>query len=267
MNDFLSKIIKNFKSTYTLIENETLSLIEKISDINTDVFLVDPLKSFYTDDNISILKVIILSIVFGIILYKVGKNSFALYNEGEITSLYYLIIKTIVVVIISLNSNYILKEIIHINYMFTEVIDSFFSQIADKEIQYTSLIKQISNIEEFLNDQYKINIKDSSKFISCFLMISILLVFSIRYVFVILFIILFPFLITLILFDKGEYYFSKLFEFFMFNLLIQSINKVIIFVPIISKKEELYEIILIGSLIVLYKLNKMIINIGDIWKK
>ena len=98
-------------------------------------------------------------------------------------------------------------------------------------------------------------------------MISILLVFSIRYVFVILFIILFPFLITLILFDKGEYYFSKLFEFFMFNLLIQSINKVIIFVPIISKKEELYEIILIGSLIVLYKLNKMIINIGDIWKK
>ena len=46
---------------------------------------------------------------------------------------------------------------------------------------------------------------------------------------------------------------------FTLNLSIQTINKVLIFIPIISKNEnDIYFAILIGSILIMYKINKYI---------
>lgn len=267
MNELISNVIKNFKNSYTLIESESLKLIDKIADIDTDILSYEPLKSFYNKDNLSVLNLIIFSMVFGIILYKFGKMILYLYNNCDWNYMSQIVIKAILILLISTNSNYIIKEIINLNFLFTETIESLFKDVSGEEICYDTLPKQVSTLEEFLNDRYKINIKDSSKIISCFLIISLLVIFSIRYVLIILSIILFPFLAVLLILDNGKYLFSRFFKFFIFNLLIQNINKAILFIPIASKKEEVYELILIGALLVLYNVNKSVINVGDIWKR
>lgn len=267
MNDIFSELIKNFESTYTLIEANTLEMIDKIADVNSNIFMQEPLKSFYDKENISVLKLILLSIMFGCILYRFVKMVLSLYDNCDWNFMSQIVIKAVLIIIISTNSDYILKEVINVNFLFTETVESMLKEITNEEICYESLMDQFSNIKEFFKDKYKLDIKDSIKVISCFLIVSLFIIFSVRYVFIILFIILFPFLLGLFLLDKGKNFLYKFFKFFMINLFIQNINKIIIFIPIISKKEELYEIILIGALFILYKINKSVINVGDIWKR
>lgn len=267
MEKLFTSLTKDFKNSYTIIENEILKVIEKIADINEEIFSYEPLKSFYNRDSVNNIKLLIFSIIFAIIIFRVGKTILCLYKESCLNYMSQITIKGILAIIIVTNSSYILKEVISLNYLFTETIESLLSEIANEEISFKSLIKSFESVEEFFKDKFKISIKDSSKIISCVLLIALLFIFSIRYVIIILFIILFPFLVLFFLFNSNNYILKKAFAFFVLNLLVQNLNKFILFIPIISKKEELYEIILIGILFLLYKINKSIINMVDIWKK
>lgn len=267
MEQLFSLIVNNFKSTYTIIEAEILNLIEKIVDINEDIFIYEPLKSFYDKDSMSNIKLVIFSIIFAIAIYKCGKTILYMYKESCLNYMPQIVIKAIIAIIIITNSSYILKELINLNYLFTETIESLFSEILNDEISYESLIKNFDSVEQFFKDRFKVNVKDSSKAISCIILLALLIIFSIRYVIIILFLILFPFLVLFFIFDSHNYIIRKIVIFFLSNLAVQNLNKVILFIPLVSKKEEFYEIVLLGSLFILYKINKLVINIGDIWKR
>ena len=267
MDKIFSSLIKSFKNSYTIIESEILALIEQISDIDSNIFLHEPLKSFYGKDNMNNIKLIIFAIIFGVIIYKCGKIIIYMYKENSFNFIPRIVIKAILTIIIVINSSYILKEIINLNYLFTETIESLFSEIINDEISFESLVKSFNSVEEFFKDKFKINIKDSSKVISCSLLIALLIIFSIRYVTIVMFLILFPFVVLFYIFGSNNYVIRKIFILFVLNLTIQNLNKVILFIPLVSKKENIYEVILIGTLFVLYKINKSIISIGDIWKR
>ena len=267
MDKIFSSLIKNFKNSYTIIESEVLTLIEQISEIDANIFLHEPLKSFYSKDSMNNVKLVVFVLIVGIIIYKCGKVILYMYKENSFNLILKTVIKAILAIILATNSFYILKEIINVNYLFTEAVESLFSEIVNDEISFKSLDKSFNSVEEFFRDKFKINIKDTTKIVSCILLITLLIIFSIRYVIVLLFLILFPFILLFFIFDSTNYIIRKVFIIFFFNLTIQNLNKVILFIPIISKKEKIYEVILIGTLFVLYKINKSIISIGDIWKR
>lgn len=266
MEKIFSTLIKTFKTSYETIEKELLTIIEKIAYINEEVFSSEPLKSFYGKDNINNIRLLVFSIIFSIVIFKISKNIFCMYRESYLNYIPQIAIKGVLAIIIATNSMYILKEIINLNFLFTTTIESLLSEIINDEISFESLAKTFDSVEHFLKDRFKINFKDSTKVISCILLSALLIIFSIRYVNIVLFLILFPFLVLFLLFNDN-YIVKKFFIHLGILLIIQNINKVILFIPLVCKNEELYEVILIGSLFVLYKINKSIINIGDIWKK
>ena len=80
-----------------------------------------------------------------------------------------------------------------------------------------------------------------------------------RYVLCMLCILTSPFIILLLLFKKTNYLFSLWLKYFLTSLFVQNINKTLLFICISAKSEkELYGCILLGTILLLYVINKKI---------
>ena len=262
MDNILSKANYNINKLYCLIEVKGYELLDSISNINSDIFLSSPLKQFYLEDNFKYIKLLLYSVMFGSILFFFFKMVLSMYNSNEFTNIYSYILKVIVVVISSYNSRNILSEIININSLFSYVIDSFLEQITNNEISYMSLTKEISSLDDIINSN--LSLDNIIKYISLVFYINMLFIYSTRYVGIIICCMITPFAFFLLLDEKLKKIYYIYIKTFILNIIVQNINKFILFIPIVSKEEKLYELIFIGAVYLLYKVN---IEVENIWKK
>ncbi len=262
MENFLDNISSILNVFYSSIKTEGYKFIDNISTITTDIFQKEPLKSIYINKNMNSFSLIISAIVSGIILYYVFKTIISLYSNISVSNVYYLIIKIIIITIISSNSFSICKELININFLFSDTIKSFLEEISEEKIDYSFLEDNISTLEDFFDIANKTGINGLKDSIICIYIFALVVFFSVRYFIINLCVILSPFAFICLISSKTKSYFYCWFKLFVFNLLIQSINYVIIYIPVVSQNEkEIYTPLLIGSIIVMFKINQVI---GDI---
>ena len=88
---------------------------------------------------------------------------------------------------------------------------------------------------------------------------AIIVFLSARYVIVVICILVSPLAFFGLIIDKNI--FRKWLKLFLYNLLLQNINKIIIFIPLSSKSEKgIFPAILIGSLVIMYNVDKKVIK-------
>ncbi len=267
MNKFFNFINSFCGKLYLSIENEGFELLEKIGNINEDIFDIAPLNIIFSDELKQIVFLFTIFIIFLFLCFYSLKLILFLYKDNLSVSIYHFILRIVIVGIICTNSFQICKEIVIINSNITDAIDLLSNEFIKEKIEFINLKENVDTIEDFLKLQDKINIKGIGESIICAFILGMLVLFSVRYVIIILCIILSPFCIIFSLSRRTDKIFIFWIKLFISNLLIQNINKIMLFLVVVSKKEkEITGTIVIGVIILMYKLNK---KVGDIifWKE
>lgn len=268
MPDFISKLNSTLSSLYTSIENDGCNLLNELCDIDTNIFSKRPLKIFYNSQNFKSISLIINTIVIGIVFYYFFKLVLSLYKSSYIKNIHLFIIHTLVITILSLNSLYICKEFVSLNSQLTDVIESVLEDISGEKIDYSFLTQKEDTIEGFLKLQKKLSLKGMSESIICTLIISLIIIYSIRYIAVVLCIILSPFGILAFITPETTRVGKMWIRILSTCLIIQIINKFIIYILVsFNGTDNFSGAIVIGGLILMYKLNKNIVERGYIWKE
>lgn len=259
MNNILTNLNNIINKFCLSIKSEGYKIINNISDIDTNIFKVQPLKLLYSENNFKILLIIVNAIISAVVLYYAFKCILSLYSSASIQNIYLFIIKLILITIFSSNSFYLCKEIINFNYLISNFTEEFLEEISSEKIDYNFLEENISNLDDFFKSIDKIGINGFNDLIISSYIIYLITFLSVRYVVVLLCIILSPFAIICLISVKTRVIFEYWIKVFVINLSIQTINKIVIFIPIVSKSEkDIYFAILLGSICILYKINKLI---------
>lgn len=241
------------------LKREGYLLINNIEEINSDIFKIKPLKLLCLDENIEILSIIINAVISAIVMYLAIKCILSLYSNAYIENIYFFLIKIIIISILSLNSFNICKEIININAMLTDITNSFLEEMSGSKIDYKFLEENISNLDEFFKQANKIGLNGIKDVVFCSYIIFLIVFLSIRYVVVILCIITSPLAFLCNISSNTQKYYYIWFKTYILNLSVQIINKIILFIPICCKDEKkIYIPVLIGSIFVMYRINKLI---------
>lgn len=252
----LNNIISKF---YLSIKSDGYTVINNISDIDINIFEKQPLKLLYLEDNFKILMILVNVFISAIILYFAFKCILSLYSNTNIQNIYLFIIKLVIITILSINSFNICKEIINFNYIISNFVQEFLEEISNEKIEYIFLEDNISSLDDFFENADKVSLNGIKDLIVCSYIIFLSIFLSIRYVIILLCVIFSPFVMISLINDKTRVIFDYWIKIFILNLSIQTINKVLIFIPIISKREkDIYFAILIGSILIMYKINKYI---------
>lgn len=257
MMQFLNNIINKI---YISIENDGFDILENIGNISETIFSTKPL-SFIYDSRVEIyFNAIVVFLIFIFLIITIFSR---MVSAKDIVSINIKrIIQAIIVCIICINSYSICKEIVVLNYSITNDISEILNDLAGEKIEYESLKKNISTIEEYLKEQDKISFSGVKDIIIIVVLIMLITVFSIRYVFFTICIIFAPFFVVLLLNKRTSKYFYLWLKCFISNLLVQNVNKIILFICICSKEiERIYGCILLGAIILIYRINK---KVGEI---
>lgn len=262
MKDILNSINEIFGKLYSSIINDGFELLDKITVIDSKILNINTLKVF--KDNIDSINAIVISLLGGICIFFILKYIISLYSDTYVLNIYYLIIRTVIVCIISTNSMYICSTILDIHSELHQGTKKCLENISKEDIEYKFLKEKISTLEDFFKSANKVGIKGIKDSILCTYIILLIVNFSCRYIVIILCVILSPFFLMFLINNKTLKYSILWFKTFIKALLLETINLIIIFIPITSSKDkELYPVILLGSMFVMYKVNK---RLGDFTK-
>lgn len=262
MKDIINNINSILGKLYSSIINDGFELLDKITGLNSKMLNTNTLKLF--KDNIDSINAIVMCLFIGLFIFFILKYIISLYSDVYILSIYSLIIRTIIVAIICTNSIYICSTILDIHYELYQGTKKCLEEISKENIQYIFLKEDIKTLEDFFKSTNKIGLKGIKDSILCTYIILLIVSFSCRYIVVILCIILSPFFLMFLISNKTIKYALLWFKTFIIALFLETVNIIIIFIPITSNKDkELYPVILLGSMFIMYKVNK---KIGDFTK-
>lgn len=243
---------KLFKS----IEGEVYEQIDKLVNIKPHIFEEEPLKNIFLQDKINVLIVIANALILFYVIYFVISKMICVYNGNRSEGIYTFIIKLVIVGVLVNSSYYICKEVINLNYLFTECIEESMETLTNNKINFESLKENILKIEDLLKSDM-LSLDGIIKGVISFGSISILINFSIRYVTIIFLIVIAPFAFISLSSKLTVGIFKTWIKTLIVTLMEQVVVKFVILIPIIYKSTNsmMYKIVLVGSIYILYKIN------------
>ncbi len=255
--EVFKNISKVISTSYSLIINQGFKLLDKISCIDDSIFKAHSVKAL--ESNIDVINSVVFCLVCGFVIFFILKSVLSIYSDTCIIDFYHYILKVIIVTIFCFNSLFICRKIIYINSLFSNLIKTSLEEIGDVKLEFQFLKEDINTLDDYFKSISKSGIDRIKDSIVSLYVIYLIVVYACRYVVVIICIIVSPFMIILLL-DKSTAKITYMWlKIFIFSLLIEEINYFILFIPITSKSEkDLYSVILIGSLFIMYKVNKKI---------
>ena len=252
INSILNSFSSNFKS-------EGYKLLNSISNIDMEIFQKNPLKLLYSEKNIQNYILIINVLITSVVIYYAFKYILSLYSNVTISNMYKNLLKVIMVMIVCINSLDICKYIVKINSKISKVEDTFLKELYNDDLNYNYLEENIDTLEDFFKSSNKTGINGMKDIVVCSYVMAIIVFLSARYVIVVICILVSPLAFFGLIIDKNI--FRKWLKLFLYNLLLQNINKIIIFIPLSSKSEKgIFPAILIGSLVIMYNVDKKVIK-------
>lgn len=180
----------------------------------------------------------------------------ATYNGENVDNIFKYMIRIIICVICSTAALFICEQLLYINGVLTEVIASIGKDLTGEKICFESLREVVLNLEEYMSEE-ALSIDGIIKGVISFGATTILVTFSIRYVTLIFLILISP--ITIMFAASSSTYgiFKGWTKMLLGNLFIQNVVVVILMIPLGVKDVDnnLFRIILVGSIYLLYKIN------------
>lgn len=259
MEELINNINSIISKLYLSIEDKGYDILIKISDITPNIFLNNPLNIIYNQKYKEYVEIFIWAIVFVFFAFYLMKLLLYVYCDSNIENMYHFIIKSVIIVILSSSSYYICEKVIYFNNLFTDTISHIFEDMCDTKISYDYIKEERTTLQEIFEVDDKLNVEGILDVIISIFVINMIIFFSIRYALVIFNIIISPFAFLMLLSSHTKYLFGIWIKSFLYSLLIQIFNKFILFIIIISKdNKDMFCIILIGALFIMYSVNKAI---------
>lgn len=252
----LNLLIEKFLSS---IEGQVFAILDKITLIEPDILKNEPLKHIFFENKVNGIIIIANALILFYACYYIFTRILSMYNGAEVESVNNFVFKIIIIVLLVNNSYYICNEILTINSTFCECVDIFSKDVVKHEVNFNELKNEIVSLKSVVEDD-NLTIEGIIKSMLAFGSMSILITFSIRYVTIILLIIISP-LALVCLVSNVTRGISKTWGKLLFvNLIMQVFVKIILIIPLAykDKNTELYKIILLGSMYILYKSNSFI---------
>ena len=243
---------KVFKS----VEGEVFKGIDELLIINHEILRKEPLKTlFITNDDKGVI-VLAMSFVIFFMVYYIISRMIAMYNGENTENIFKYMLRIIVCVICSASSLFILEQILNINGLLTQCLASIGKDLTGEEICFISLRELVLNLDEYMSKE-ALSIDGIIKGIISFGSTTILITFAIRYVTIIFLSIVSPIAIMFAASSATYGIFKSWVNMFVGNLFIQNVVVIILMIPLAVKEvdSDLFEIILVGSIYLLYRIN------------
>lgn len=244
---------KIFKS----VEGEVFKGLDNLLIINSEILDKEPLKTLFVKSDGEGIIVLAMSFVIFFLIYYIIYRMIAMYNGENIDSIFKYMLRIIICVICSASSLFILGEVLNINGLLTEVITSIGKDLTGVEICFESLRELVLNLDEYMSEE-ALSIDGIIKGVISFGATTILITFAIRYVTIIFLSIVSPIAIMFAASSSTYGIFKSWVKMFLGNLFIQNIVVIILMIPLATRKvdSDLFKIILVGSIYLLYRINK-----------
>ena len=267
LNNILNNLNEISIQLFKTVEGEVYKTLDKITSIKVNILNEEPLSNLFKQGSENGIILIANSFILFFVTYYIFTRLISLFNGDKSENIYIFIFKILLITILINNSYFICQTILDLNEKLEDIVSWYGKDISNKEVNFTNLKEKILDVEDFLNTDL-ISVDGLIKGVISFGSVTILINFSIRYVMVIILIFLFPIALSLCLSGSTVSMFFHYLKMLVMLLLIGSIVKIIMILPLTYKDidSSMFKIILVGSIYVIYKLNmyvkEMFININ-----
>lgn len=243
---------KIFKS----VEGEVFKGLDEFLIINEKILDKEPLKTLFVKNNSEGLIVLVLSFVIFFFAYYIIARTIAMYNGDNVDNVFKYMLRIVICVICSASSLFLCEQILMLNGLLTDVIANVGKDLTGETICFESLREVVLNLDKYMSEE-ALSIDGIIKGVISFGATTILITFSIRYVTLIFLILVSPVAIMFAASSATYGVFKSWSKMLCGNLMIQNIVVLILMIPLGVKSVDnnLYRIILVGSIYLLYKIN------------
>ena len=243
---------KIFKS----VEKEVFKGIDDLLLINEDILYKEPLKSLYIKGETKGLILLTTAFVIFFFVYYLLTRFIAMYNGDDTENIFKYMLRIIICVICSSSSIFIIEQVLSLNGILTSAIASIGEDLTKEKICFENLREIIINLDKYMSSD-AISVDGVIKGVISFGATTILISFAIRYVTIIFLILVSP--ISIMFASSSSTYgiFKNWVKMFLINLFVQEIALIVLMIPLSIKgtKDDIFKIILVGSIYILYKIN------------
>lgn len=243
---------KIFKS----VEGEVFKGLDEFLVINESMLDKQPLKTLFVKSDSEGLIVLAMSFVIFFLVYYIIARTIAMYNGENVDNIFKYMLRIILCVICSASSVFLCEQVLKLNGLLTDVIVNVGKDLTGETICFESLREVVINLDKYMSED-ALSIDGIVKGVISFGATTILITFAIRYVTIIFLILVTP--ITIMFAASSATYgiFKNWVKMLLGNLLIQNVVAIILMIPLSVKTTDsnLFRIILVGSIYLLYKIN------------
>ena len=256
VNNIINSINIISEKIFKSVEGEVFEKLDELLILDETILEQEPLKTLYIRGEEQGFVVLTMSFIIFFVMYYAINRLIAMYNgevaESNIKSLFKLILCTI----FSVYSIYICEQVLMINGLLTKIIAEIGKELTGEQICFISLREVIVDLDKYMASEL-ISIDGIIKGVISFGATTILISFSIRYVTLIFLILVTPISIMLASNDITYGIFKSWGKILCINLLMQNIVIIILLIPLTIKNtnSDMFKIILVGSIYLLYKVN------------
>lgn len=230
-NTIIETINSIFQTLFSSIDKNVYQILDNLTFIHVDI-LEDGIFEKFFGINISHgLLLIANSLLIAFVLYYAIKLLYSYYMNLQVEAPYQFIFKVLILGIVMNTSYFICKEIVYLNSLVSDAIQSVGTQVIGCEVSFSELINQL-NITTSSND-LEFNIFSFDGLVKSFVSISLFnLVFSysLRYVILKVFILITPFAILSFINQSTSWFFKTWLRIISSLLLQQSLVAIILLI-------------------------------------
>jgi len=243
---------KIFKS----VEGEVFKGLDEFLIVNESILNREPLKTLFVKSDGEGLIVLAISFVIFFLVYYIIVRTITMYNGESTENVFKYMLRVVLCVICSASSLFVCEQILSINGLLTDVIASIGKDLTGEKICFESLREIAVNLDEFMSEE-AISVDGIIKGVISFGATSILITFAIRYVTLIFLVLISPIAIMFAASSATYGIFKSWIKMLCSTLVVQDVVLVILMIPLSVKTidNNLFRIILVGSIYLLYKIN------------
>lgn len=239
---------------YKSVEGNVYETLDKLISISPEILKNEPLKYIFEDENRVVF--VATSLMMFYILQYIVMKLVSMYNGNSPENIFKFVIRVIITIVITSNCKYICELILEINDVFTKIITSIGENISTNEITFKGLGVVITDLEEYMSKD-NLGLDGLIKGFISFGSITLVIHYSVRYVTIIFCILVMPIAVMFSITSITRGIFYSWLKITIVNLFQQWIVKFLLIIPLSFKNidTEMFKIIVIGTIYLLYKLN------------
>lgn len=248
-----------FTSLFTSLDHSLYSLLDKV------VFIDDSLLSgSFFNSMLSVkygLPFIANSMLLGIFIYYCFRLYLSPFSGNYVEKPYQFLTKTLIIAILINFSQFLCKELLSLNCIFTNILRSLGSSVSGTEISFNMLISESIYIDESLEIYNIFSFNGLLKSFFSFGLINLLFTYSVRYILIKVFILLFPFALLSLTTKSTSWLFKSWFRAFFSLLLVQifiALILTLLFSLNVKSKDLFSQVSYISTIFILTKANSYI---------